>query len=162
MNTPRSADDATSAAAFFHGLPVSVCTIAASSRSFARSSPAARPRISPRFGAGVRDHPSAAAAAASTARATSAIDPRATRATTRSSIGDRFSNVSPLDEAAVASLIQWRTVSGYTERVSRSTAESAEDAERSFFSACSAFSAVNVGCFAACSKACSNERARPP
>ena len=77
----------------------------------------------------------------------------------RSSIGDRFSNVSPLDEAAVASLIQWRTVSGYIERVSRSTAESAENAERSFFSACSAFSAVNVGCFAACSKACSKERA---
>src|SRR5437870_3970167 len=115
MNTPRSADDPTSAAAFFHGLPVSVCTISASSRSFARRSAAARPRMSPRFGAGVRDHASAAAAAASTARATSAVDPRATRATTRSSIGDRFSNVSPLDEATVESFIQWRTVSGYIE-----------------------------------------------
>src|SRR6266850_461193 len=54
MKTPRSADDPTSAAAFFHGLPVSVWTIPASSRSFARSSAAARPRISPRRDVGGR------------------------------------------------------------------------------------------------------------
>src|SRR6266498_2480614 len=50
MKTPRSADDPTSATAFFQGLPVSVWMISPNSRSLARSSEAARPRISPRSG----------------------------------------------------------------------------------------------------------------
>ena len=87
-------------------MPVSACTIAARSRSFARSSDAARPRISPRFGAGNRDQPSAAAAAASTARVASAAEPRVTDATTRSSIGERFSNVCPPTDATSPSSIQ--------------------------------------------------------
>jgi hypothetical protein len=113
MKTPRSADEATSATAFFHGFPVSVWTISPNSRSLARSSAAARPRISPRRGAGSRPHGSAAAAALATARSTSAAAPRATLATTRSSIGQRFSNTSPFADATSASSIQWRICWGY-------------------------------------------------
>ena len=54
MKIARSADDATSATAFFHGLPVSAWTISPNSFSRSRSSCAARPRIAPRFGTGVR------------------------------------------------------------------------------------------------------------
>src|SRR5882762_9026353 len=54
MNIPRSADEPTSATAFFHGLPVSVRTMSPNSRSFSRSSAAARPSTSPRRGGGTR------------------------------------------------------------------------------------------------------------
>ena len=52
-------------------------------RSFDRSRAAARPRISPRRGGGMRPHASAAAVDTSIALATSAAEPRATVATTR-------------------------------------------------------------------------------
>ena len=78
----------------------------ASSCCFARNREAARPRISPRFGAGIRAQPSAAHAAASTARATSAAFPRVTRETMRSSIGERLSSAAPVDAAISASFIQ--------------------------------------------------------
>ena len=93
MKTARSADEATSAAAFRNGLPVSRWMISAKARSLVRSRAAARPRISPRLGGGTRLHDGAVSAAASIARATSAALPRATAATTRSSIGLRLSNV---------------------------------------------------------------------
>src|SRR5262249_40059633 len=110
MKIARSADDATSAAALLHGLPVSAWMYSPNSRSRVRRSAAARPSTSPRFGAGRRPHASAAATATSTARFTSTADPRATFVRTRSSIGLRFSNESPMTDdppdATSASSIQ--------------------------------------------------------
>ena len=82
MKIARSADDATSATAFFHGLPVSAWTISPKAFSRSRSSCAARPSIAPRFGTGVRPHSSDTAAADDSACATSAAPPRATCAIT--------------------------------------------------------------------------------
>src|SRR6185436_10263626 len=115
MNTASSADDATSATAFFHGLPVSAWTISPNSFSRSRSSCAARPRMAPRVGTGVRAHAAAAPAADDSACATSAAPPRATCAITVSVAGLRFSNVVPSFGTTSTSAIQCGTYWGYIE-----------------------------------------------